>query len=407
MPETFENDFEDDELLDDGEHEHDEDPPIDTGRGRPRGGDSIPDAPIENAGDLPLLTHAGTGKKNTVSYLKITRLDGPRGVRGVKGKLPPESTFEDVARRFGNGTYKIEGCNYRHQMLAREEGVEISIPGFEDEPEAGRPGGAPAPQQGVSGTFGLHGMNMIAKMSDRHTEAVTSQANAQSEQVREMAGKTMEMLTAFTTAQRESERSTHEHSATMMQQFFATMMAQAQLAHSQQMEMLTAMHERQRNNQTDPMQMIQVFMDGLKAGGEMGGGGDEPWVKALQEGTGMLGHLASLANAPAVQQKLGRPPQLPGQAPPRALSGPQQAAAPDAAPAKRKKRLPFKANEIRDLATIKSALRKRGIDFDAFLAQTKQHVTTASDADFFADDEPDESEEHAASEESPGDQAPE
>lgn len=404
MPEIFENDYDADEFPDD-EQDHDDGPPIDSGRGRQRV-DSIPDAPIENAGDLPLLTHAGSGKRNTVTYLKITRLDGPRGVRGVKGKMDPASTFEDVARRYGNGTYKIEGCNHRHQTLAREEGVEISIPGFDDEPEAGRPG-APAPQP-VSGAFGLHGMQMITKMSDRHTEAVTSQANAQSQQVREMAAKTMELLTTFTAAQRESERSTHEHSATMMQQFFATMMAQSQLAHAQQMEMLTTMHERQRAQQTDPMQMIQVFMDGLKAGGEIGGGGDEPWVKALQEGTGMLGHLASLANAPAVQQRLTSSAPVPPQPQARALPNPRAAApqAPTEAP-RRKRRLPFKSEEIRDLAVIKAELRKRGIDFQAFLAQTKEHVTTASDADFYADDELDESEDHAASEDSPGDQTPE
>jgi len=406
MPETFENEYEDDDLLDD-EPDHDDGPPIDNGRGRQRV-DAIPDAPIENAGDLPLLTHAGTGKKNTVAYLKITRLDGPRGVRGVKGKMDPGSTFEDVARRFGNGTYKIEGCNFRHQTLAREEGIEISIPGFDDEPAAGRPGAAPPVQQGVSSSFGLHGMQMITKMSDRHTEAVTSQANAQSEQVREMAAKTMELLTTFTSAQRDSERATHEHSSTMMQQFFATMMAQSQLAHAQQMEMLTTMHERQRSQQVDPMQMVTMFMDGLKAGGELGAGAsDEPWVKALQEGTGMLGHLASLANSPAAQQRLGvQPPQLPGA--PRALPQAQTAhQGQQDAPAKRKKRLPFKTDEIRKLARIKSALRERGIPFEAFLDQTSEHVTSASDADFFADDEPDQSESHAAKQDSPGDQAPE
>jgi hypothetical protein len=399
MPETFDSDLEDDDLLDD-EYDQD-DPPIASGRGRKRVHE-VPDDPIENAGDLPLLTHAGTGKKNTVTYLKITRLDGPRGVRGVKGKMDPSSTFEDVARRYGNGTYKIEGCNYRHQALAREDGVEIAIPGFDDEPERGA---APAPQQGVSGSFGLHGMQMITKMSDRHTEAVTAQANAQSEQVREMAGRTMELLTSFTAAQRESERATHEASTTNQQQFYATMMAMQTQAHAQQMEMLRAMHERQSGSQVDPMQMVQMFMDGLKAGGELGGGeGDEPWVKALHEGTGMLGHLASLANAPGVAGKLaGAPPALPGQ--PRALA--QHNPQGEQPPPKRKKRLPFKTDEIRNLASIKAKLRERGIPFDAFLSQTLEHVSTASDEDFFSDDEPGQSEDNAATPPSSGDKTSE
>lgn len=394
MPETFESEQDDDLDLEEQEQEDEWVPPPRAAR-RKRG-DDVPDGPVENAGDLPLLVHAGTSKSNTVTYLKVVRLDGPRKTRGLKGKLPPESTAEDVARRFGNGTYQIHGCNAKHKVLAREEGLEISIPGFDDDDGpavVAPPGGA------GGGTFGLHGMQMIARMSDRHGEVVRDQAVSMSEQVREMAARTMEMLTTFTSAQRDSERASHEAATANQQQFFATMMAMTTTAHAQQMEMLTAMHDRQRSSQVDPMAMIQVFIDGMKAAGELGGGGegDEPWVKALKEGTGMMGHLAQLANAPAVAGRFGGAPQLPAQPNPRALPSAPQASNPASNGSPRKRRLPFKKGEIRELAQLKATLRGRGISFDEFLAQTREHIQQAPESELFPDDDgPDESEDSVA-----------
>lgn len=396
MPETFES--EEDLDLDGEEQEQEDDwtpPPRAPRRKR---GEEVPDGPVENAADLPLLVHAGTSKSNTVTYLKVVRLDGSRKQRGLKGKLTPESTAEDVARRFGNGTYKIEGCNAKHKVLAREEALEISIPGFDEEDTAP----APVQSSGGGGQFALHGMQMISRMSDKHGEVVRDQAVSMSEQVREMAARTMEMLTTFTSAQRDSERASHEAATANQQQFFATMMAMQTTAHAQQMEMLTAMHDRQRSSQVDPMQMIQVFIDGMKAAGEMGGGEpDEAWVKALKEGTGMMGHLAQLANAPAVTGRMaGGSPQLPAQPQARALPSAPGATNPGPNGTGRKRRLPFKKGEIRELAQLKSALRNRGISFDDFLAQTKEHILAAPESELFPDDDgPDASEDSVVSSE--------
>jgi len=407
MPETFESDHEDDDLdLDDEEQDQEPEYTPPPRAARRRRGEEVPDGPVDNAADLPLLVHAGTSKSNTVTYLKVVRLDGSRKERGLKGKLTPESTAEDVARRFGNGTYKIEGCNAKHKVLAREEALEISIPGFDDDDNQ------PAPVQnggGGGGQFALHGMQMISRMSDKHGEVVRDQAVSMSEQVREMAARTMEMLTTFTSAQRDSERASHESATANQQQFFATMMAMQTTAHAQQMEMLTAMHDRGRKDQVDPMAMIQVFLDGMKAAGELGGGGDgdEPWVKALKEGTGMMGHLAQLANAPAVAGRLS--PQLPPQPQARALPSSPRAANPESNGSPRKRRLPFKKGEIREMAQLKSALRNRGISFDEFLAQTKEHILAAPESELFPDDDgPDASEDTVDSPQaSPEDQASE
>ena len=376
-PETFESEEEFDE-----EEAPAYEPPR---RGRKRV-ESVPDAPVENAEDLPLLTFAGTGKANTVTYLKVTRLDGGKGERGIKGKLDPTSTVEDVARRFGNGTYNIEGCNYKHKCLARQE-VEISIPGFDEDPTP-----AQQPVSGPSPNFALHQMKMIADMSADHSATVKDQAGATATQVQAMASKTMEMLTAFTTAQRESERSAYAAAQQNQQTFFASMMAMQNTAHTQQMEMLTAMNERGRKDQLDPMAMIQVFMDGIKAAGELGGGeGTEPWVQALKEGTGMMGHLAQLAQAPGVQNALpGKAPQLPATTVERPARDAQ-------APGVRKKKLPFKKTEIRGMAQLRAQLRRRGISFEDFLAQTTDYYQQVPDSELYdaGDDGPVESE-HAA-----------
>lgn len=395
MTDTFEADDFDDPREED-ELDEPEQPRAPRGR-RPRA-DVVPDAPIENAADIPLLVHAGTGKANTVTYLKITRLDGPRGVRGLKGQLPPESTYEHVARRYGNGTYKIEGCNAKHRVLAREEGLEISIPGFE-EADGNEPKPS-IPQQGYgSAGFTLHGMRMIQEMSNAHSDTVAAHATSSNEQVQTMANKTMEMLTAFTAAQRESEREAYRHSQENQQTFFATLMKMQETSHVQQMQMLTALQENTRKQQLDPMAMIQVFMDGLKAGGELGGEQPEPWLAALKEGSGMLTQMAKLASVP-MRQLPTTAPNVPVAAPVTASSQPNTPTP--------KTRLPFKKQEIRDMAMLRAQLRRRGIPLDTFLQQTTEYYRTAPDAALFEgelDGRPDESVTHAATAESPPDSA--
>jgi len=384
MGETFESDeYEDGEDFDGVEDSY-QPPPR---RGRKRVED-VPDAPVENAADIPLLAHAGTGKANTVTYLKVTRLDGPRGVRGLKGKLPPESTYEDVARRYGNGTYKIEGCSQRHKVLAREEGLEIAIPGFDE--DEGRAGNNPVPVSGPSPQFALHGMKMISDMSGKHQEVVSQQAQAQVDATRQLSSTTMDMITNFTQAQRESERNAFTQMQANMQQFFASMMALQNTAHAQQMELLQA---HTRNNGADEGNQLETFIAGLKLAMEMNGGADmEPWLAALKEGTGALGHLATLAKAGPTR---GEVPTLPGR--PAALPSTNVQRNPRPEGQKRKKRLPFKKNEIRGIAKLRAELRRRGIPLEDFLEQTTDYYQQAPDSEIFAgDDGPVESEDHAA-----------
>lgn len=399
--ETFDQDEQD---LD----EQDEDEPGPVGPS-PRGGGrgargSVPDAAVENADALPLLLHAATGKSNTVTYLKVTRLDGPRGVRGFKGQMPSETTHLGLARRYGNGTYKIEGCNYRHKVLAREEAIEISIPGFESEEtdiNGRQREHVRTSDDGSTARFGAHGMKMVADMAREHQAVVRDQAKAQSDNVRDMANSSMKMVTEFTAAQRDTERRAHESMQTNMQQFFASMMSLQQAAHSQQMELITAATERQRKD-NDPTQMLDTFIAGMKAVSEMGGGAAgadvEPWLAALMEGTKTLGHLSSIAHSPAAHTTrpgvTALPSGAPPGAPPRRALPASGTSAGTAAPAQggpkastRKRRLPMRRHEIRAMAKLRETLRSRGIELSDFLEQTRGHIEQAPESALFSDDD--------------------
>lgn len=363
-----------------------------------------------NADHMPLFEHADGPPSKTAIHVKVTRLDGDTGIRGYKGQVPPSATAHQVASRYGNGMYKLEACNSKGKVLAREDQLEISIPEYEPK-EAPRP--AQAHQAGPSPAFGLHSMKMMSDMSATHHAAIREASETSSNNVQAMAAKSMDMMTAFTAAQRESERAGHESAQLNQQQFFASMLAQQTLAHAQQMEMLTATNERERSSTVDPMQMIEMFMTGMRAGGEMGGDGPEPWVTALQEGSGMMKSLAELAIAPGA----GR-----GPAPLAALPSPAKAHGQPGATRRRVQRRPpsrrpangaheqaiqpeppaFSASEMRELAELRAKIQERGVPFGQYLEQSRVMFSEAPDSDLFSEnDGPGESVDAATSPEHP------
>ena len=88
---------------------------------------------VENLDETPLMPQeAGKGKTNSIAYIKVTREDGASGERGYKGRLPSDATIEMLARRYGNGIYRLDGCNYKHRVLLTHSDVEVSVPEFDD-----------------------------------------------------------------------------------------------------------------------------------------------------------------------------------------------------------------------------------------------------------------------------------
>lgn len=349
------------------------------------------DAPVENSEETPLLPHAGTGKTNTVNYIKVTRIDGPPGERGYKGRLPSDASIEELARRYGNGCYKLEGCNYKHKVIASESDVEVSVPEYESNSQASDPaalGGASAM---------LHALGMLKAMAERHETQSQSTATEAQGNVTAMAERTVEMMRDFTSASRDSERETHQTAVTQMQGFFAAMLQMTQTNHAQMMQLMQASQERERERQTpptDPMQMMELFMQGLQLGHTMGDGeGDEAWVKALKEGGTMLSSLAQLATSSSRPEQATR---LLSAGAGRALPAPKQGATVAANGSKpgvadsgrpRRRKLPFSTNEVRGLARLRAQLRKRGVSFDDYIAQSVEHFETVPDSEMFAEND--------------------
>jgi len=372
--------------------------------------DEIPDEGVENADDTPLLTHAGTGKKNTVLYIKVIRTDGMAGDRGYKGKLSSAATMDDLARRYGNGTYDLMGCNSSHKVIAKEIDLEISMPQYDDAVSSAQPSGI----EHGPGSFAranLHAMKLIGDHSEAHSETIREMATANTSQVTALAQSTVESIQTFTAAQRDADRQGHETQVNTMAQFFTAMQTQmttaAQLAssaqaasHAQQMEMLTAMHDRARSSEQSPTELMEVLVRGMEIGRANAGEGDDPLMGALREGGNMLGQLATLANSPGAQAATrqlqeGRQtaralaagqvrPTAPAAAPPARPASPGAApATPN--PTRKRTRSPFSRDEVRGLATLRAELRKRGVSFTEFLDQTSEHFATAPDSEVFAE----------------------
>lgn len=396
MTETFEEPLDDSDGFDEEV----------TTRRRGRKVDDIPDGPVENAADIPLLVHAGTGKANTITYLKVIRLDGDRSEMGLKGTLSPDSTAETIAQRFGNGVYKIEGCNYRHKVLAREE-LSISIPGYAEQSRQPHAPVVAGVDQRAQAQAQAHSMNLLSNMAIRYGDTVKDQSIASAQNVKDMASSSMQMLTEFTTAQRESERAAHQASVQNQQQFFASMMNMQQQAHRQQMELLTAMHERQRASEQDPMAMVKLFTEGMKMAGELGGDGPDPMTAALREGSSMLGSLATIAGAghPTTMPAAPTAPQAQHM---RTLPTTTVQRAPRPSETAKGRKIPFAKSEVREIARLRAILRRRGISLEQFLSQSTEYYETAPDEDLYEseNDGPQTSEhngrpEHEAEEETP------
>ena len=406
--ESFEEPDDDDEII---EESH-----TTTRRGPPRRtGPGVPDEPIENADATPLLIHAGTGKANTVTYIKVTRIDGPSGPggRGYKGNVQSDATMADIARKYGNGVYTLAGCNTKHKVLLTEHEVEINMPQFDEQPQRGVP-----PSAMGGSTAQLHGMRLISERSEAHEQAIQTMATSSVEQTQSLARSTVESFRDFATAQRDSERRSHETQMTNMQTFFAAMQANAALAHAQQMEMITAMNDRDRSREQNPMELVDVLVRGMAMGREDGGEPNPPWMNALGQGTQMLGHLASLAHAPGgaeasrVMATMRNPALPPGQSVQPLAQPPQR---PQAAPAanpstdpstpRRRRKLPLTRSEMREAAQLKVELRKRGIDLSQCLRENTEHFKSAPDSDIRENDGPNEGSDDAR--DSSTDNAPE
>lgn len=260
----------------------------------------LKDGKIENGGDMPLFVDADKRGLRTAAYLKVIKRDNPGS--GYKGNIPLEATEETIAQMYGDGLYDVQACNSRHMVLRSRENIRISMDSNKPKNDVV---GKSIPE--VSGTMNATILELVKGNRNEHSkeiDRVQELATQSSKQVIEQGKQYVDMVTTLTTSAAERERTHMAGVQKQQQDFFANMMNnQAQLfqqtmaimvmSHQHTIESLKAANEKEKN---EPMLMVQLLLQGLKLGQDMGGVDDGPdWLKALDKGKEMIGGLATLA----------------------------------------------------------------------------------------------------------------
>jgi hypothetical protein len=335
-----------------------------------------PEIPVEVASS-PLYAELGSGKLSAIAYSKVVRLDGAQGERGYQGTLPGDATLEDLRTAYGSGTFRCSACNLKNKVLGTVT-HEIAERASR-EPH-------PAPSNGATATGApmLHVFKMLSDQSQRHEAQTRDASDSATGHVSTMADRSLAMVTSVMESMRASESAAHATSLAQQQQFFVAMFHMMSTQHAQQIAMYERSRESERASQAPAQNPLELFLQGVQLAGSLGGGGgsEEPeYLKVLQQGGAMLGHLATLAGA---APGLGQKPVLPGMPAPKGLPSPVGTENPEPKAAGRK--LPFTREEIRELAKLKATLKKRGVPLGQFLDHSSQHIATLPDSNTFEDD---------------------
>lgn len=377
MPEEFE--LNEDDIDGDEDFDADDIPPF---RRKPeKPGKTRGRKPIENADQIPLFQHADKKAINTVSYIKVIKTSRPG--HGYKGQLPPTSTEETLLRTYGPGTFTLQGCNDQHQVIIEQH--EVYIAG--EDPKPTQPGSQPS------------------NSSDRHTDLAIKMANHQAEESMKRQEEThrtvmklltdssktsQDTLTGFFEKMQQSQgefftamAALNQESKTQQAQMFQQTIALMTMGHQQSMEFLRASNDRERD-QNNPMLMVQLLMQGLQMGRDIGESTDtEPWIAALKEGGGMLNSLVHL--------KSGSAPTLPN---PKVSKPSLPTTTSDKTPKTRPNPV-FTKEELSKLIELKNKINNAGLDLTSVLSNMDIVFQPSDDEipdDTESDDIPDENE---------------
>jgi hypothetical protein len=319
-----------------------------------RGGKKdLSDTPIENALDIPLFEDSDKRGLRSVTYLKVIKLDKPGA--GFKGNIPISSTLETIGQLHGDGVYNIEACNHRHQVLRSKENIRISL----NETKTDSPK-----------TNTTSSLELVAELNKNHAEEIKRTREISERVANEsivQARQHTDLIRATTESAAAREREFMQSAQKNQQDFFGNLMiAQSQMfqqtmamitmGHQQTMESLRATTEREMNSGSNN---VEVLMKGLSLGREMAGGDDSPdWLKALDKGGTMMKDLLQLKN-----DNQSQVPSLANN-----TATPQKQRDPN-------KKLPLTRNELLEIIRLKKSLNAKGIDFEAMVRQTREHLS--------------------------------
>jgi hypothetical protein len=361
---------------------------------------ALDDDAIANSDECPLFPDADKKSSKFLTAVKVTRLTPPE--EGYKGLVPPNVNEDFIARKWGNGTFRLEGLNSKHRVI-RNRDVTISV--ALDAPNGG--GNEKTAQEFAFATLQAQQRSNTAEvlriqaLTDKVTDQVTRQGD-----------KYVDMLAGQHKSAMERDREFFGSQNKHMGQFFATMMSQSEQQHSHAVQMMQAGHQQtmqmmqalqvQAAQNNNPTMLLTVLMKGLEMGRDMGSPSDESQMfaglKMGLEGLGKIKEIASLDAPRAPQVALPRPARVPAaryRAPEQAPEGPPTV---QSNPPPNGQKV-FSKEELLHLVEFKKLCDAKGIDFDGLVQHAKSEIGGSAphppddDDEFEEDEDEDEDEE--------------
>lgn len=315
----------------------------------------LSDVPIENSADIPLFEDSDKRGLRSATYLKVIKLDKPGA--GYKGQVPLTSTLETIGQLYGDGIYNIEACNHKHQILRSKENIRISL--SESNNDSAK---LSSKNNGSSNIDLIHALNTNHSEEIKRTreisERVANESIIQSKQHTDLIRIQTESAAArereFMQSAQKNQQDFFANLMIAQSQMFQQTMAMITMGHQQTMESLRATTEREQNSGNSN---VEVLMKGLSLGRDMAGNDDSPdWLKALDKGGNMMKDLLQLKSENNV--KVEPAPQSKG----------NRQRDPN-------KKLPLTRTELLEIIRLKNSLNAKGIDFEAMVRQTREHLS--------------------------------
>lgn len=334
----------------------------------------LSDTKVENAGDIPLFADSDKRGLRTATYLKVVKLSAPN--QGFKGEMPLTTTLETIGRIHGDGRYKIELCNHKHNVL---RSIEETISIGESNNKEIKDSTVDIKDRHIAAliTSANQDREKEAERIERLSKATAEQAIQQSKDFTQLVTKTTESAAE---REREHMKGVNENQQNFFanilltqQQMFQQNIAMMSASHQQTMELMRAANEKEREL-NNPMLFVSLMMEGLKMGRDLAGDEDTPdYIKAIKEGGNMLGQLVELKKEhPYIKNK-----ELPKETK-KAVENNENS---------NKKGQVFTQDEAIAAYKLKKALRSRGIDFKTMVEQASKHYESVPDSELFIDDE--------------------
>lgn len=347
---------------------------------------------VPNAGCCPLFIGAKGATKNNIEHLKVHKLDPPG--EGFKGVAPRYVDEVYIAKRWGNGMYRIEACNEKGGAL-RVKNLSLALD--LETPDSGLALRDSMPM-GVDA-------EVLAAQNDQHNKDVDRFLEFSKDHSEKLAATHKEstgMISATHAASAQRDRAFFETQRDAQSGFFQSMYTQSQQSHQQAMQMAQENFKQtmlmmqavnvQSAQANNPAMLMSVLMKGLEMGQGMASDddGDPEWLKAVTVGVDGIKSLAGMS-IPMKNQALPNP----GAAPPAML--PAQGAPPAAAAPATVEKL-FEKEDLDGIVAFKKLCNEKGVDFAALLEQAKDQVSSLPD-DFEEDEEGQEGQEGQEGEE--------